>query len=41
MGEESLVMLTLLNIHRHRTIRVDEIIDLYAGSKIVNSDFIL
>jgi hypothetical protein len=33
MGEERLVRLALLNIHRFRTVEVDEVIDLFIGSK--------
>ncbi|CAI6354812.1 unnamed protein product [Macrosiphum euphorbiae] len=41
MGEERLVGLALLNIHRHRTVEVDEVIDLFAGSKKRNLDFVI
>jgi hypothetical protein len=41
MGEERLVGLALLNIHRHRTVEVDEVIDSFAGSKKKNFDFVI
>lgn len=41
MGEELLVGLALLNIHRHKTVEVDEVIDLFAGSKKRNLDFVI
>ncbi|XP_025419323.1 zinc finger MYM-type protein 1-like, partial [Sipha flava] len=41
MGEERLVGLALLNIHRHRTVEVDEVIDLFAGCKKRNFDFVI
>jgi hypothetical protein len=41
VGEKRLVGLTLLNIHRHRTVEVDEVIDLFAGSKKINLDFVI
>jgi hypothetical protein len=41
MGEELLVGLALLNIHRYRTVKVDEIIDLFADSKKRNLDFVI
>lgn len=41
MGEERLVWLALFNIHRHKTVEVDEVIDLFAGSKKRNLDFVI
>ncbi|KAL4130798.1 hypothetical protein QTP88_008185 [Uroleucon formosanum] len=41
MGEECLVGLPLLNVHRHRTVEVDEVIDLFASSKKRNLDFVI
>jgi hypothetical protein len=41
VGEERLVGLALLNIHRHRTVEVDEVIDLFTGGKKKNSDFVI
>jgi len=41
MGEERLVGLALLNIHRHRTVEVDKVIDLFASSKKRNLDFVI
>jgi hypothetical protein len=41
MGEERLVGLALLNIYRHRTVEVDEVIDLFAGRKKRNFDFVI
>jgi len=39
LGEERLAGLALLNIHRHRP--VDEVVDLFAGSKKRNLDFVI
>jgi hypothetical protein len=41
MNEKRLVGLALFNIHRHRTVEVDEAIDLFAGIKKRNLDFVI
>lgn len=41
MGRDRLVGLALLNIHRHRAIQIEEVIDLFAAMKKMNIDLIL
>jgi hypothetical protein len=41
MGQDRLVGLALLNIHRNRDIQIDEVIDMFAATKKRNIDLII
>jgi len=41
MGQDRLVGLALLSIHKHRIIEVDEVVDMFAATKKRNLDLIL